>query len=111
MKLRLFYLILVSVQFGVLSAQQFSESEDYKRTKTAERLYNEGIKSVIEKDYYSALFYFDSVISVKPDFVKVYNERGKIFFTKDFLILTGSLKVLPETKLKISMKTIQVLLE
>lgn len=66
-----------------LAAQQGADPDSYKKKKKSEKLYNDGIKRVLEQDYYSALFYFDSAVLIRPDFAKAINERGKIFFSKE----------------------------
>ena len=64
-------------------SQEGVDPLEYKNRKKSERLYNEGIQSVLEEDYYSALFYLDSSIALVPEFPKAYNERGKIYFKKE----------------------------
>lgn len=59
------------------------DPEEYSKEKAAERMYNEAIDKVVENDYYSALYYLDSVLAIKPEFALAYNERGKIYFIKE----------------------------
>lgn len=77
-------IILLLLLFFLNSyAQPGVDPEEYKKRKASEQVYNEGIKKVLEEDYYSALFYFDSAVALIPKSPKAYNERGKIFFTKE----------------------------
>ncbi len=76
-------LIIILLFYSNSFAQTGVDPEGYKKGKVSEKLYNEGVKKVLEEDYYSALFYFDSVISLVPKSPKAYNEKGKIFFTKE----------------------------
>lgn len=79
----LIYSLLFFFSLPVFGQDVEFDPEEYKNEKAAERMYNNAITKVLEEDYYSALFYLDSVIALKPDFALAYNERGKIYFTKE----------------------------
>lgn len=79
----IFYSLFIFLSLTVFAQSEESDNEEFKKKKVAERLYNEGISKILVQDYYSALFYLDSVIAIKPDFAIAYNERGKIYFTKE----------------------------
>jgi tetratricopeptide (TPR) repeat protein len=70
---------------GIRSFSQESEFDPvkYKAKKAADRLYNEAIQRIIDEDYHSAIYYLDSVIAAIPSYALAYNEKGKIYFTKE----------------------------
>ncbi len=82
-KRHIIYFLFSLFSLLVFCQEEEFNPDDFKKQKAAERLYNEGVTKVIEQDYYSALFYFDSCIAIKRDFALAYNERGKIYFTKE----------------------------
>lgn len=79
----IFYSLFFFLSLAVYSQEEEFDAEEYKREKAAQRLYNEALDKVVDQDYYSALFYLDSIIAMKSDFALAYNERGKIYFTKE----------------------------
>lgn len=82
MKYRFVFCSLMLLSFMHLNAQS-GDPESYRKQKIASKNYNNGISRVLEGNYDAALASFDSAIVLNPIFAKAYNERGKIYYTKN----------------------------
>ncbi|MBN1599679.1 MAG: tetratricopeptide repeat protein [Bacteroidales bacterium] len=75
--------LIVLFPIRAISQNEQFDYEGYKYQRIAERLYNSAVEAINRQDYYGALFYLDSVLSLKPDFAEAFIERGKIYYTKE----------------------------
>ncbi len=75
------FVFFLLISLGI-SAQNI-DAEKFSQNKTVLKTYNRAIERILQQDYYSALFFLDSVVAAMPEYAPAYNERGKIFHIKE----------------------------